>query len=53
MPLKSGVSKKTIAANIGELIASGYPQDQAVAIAHEKARDSRKKIANRMPRAKK
>jgi hypothetical protein len=33
MPLKKGKSKKSIAYNIGELVHSGRPQKQAVAIA--------------------
>lgn len=39
MPLKSGKSKKTISANIKELVKSGRPQNQAIAIAMEKARE--------------
>lgn len=42
MPLKSGSSEKTISDNIKELIAAGYPREQAVAIALEKARESKK-----------
>ncbi len=38
MPLKKGKSKKTIADNIRELIAAGYKQARAVAIALSKAR---------------
>lgn len=41
MPLKSGSSKKVIAANIAELVRSGKPQKQAVAIAYEKAGKSK------------
>ncbi len=37
MPLKSGTSDKTIAANIRELRKAGHPQDQSVAIAMRKA----------------
>jgi len=37
MPLKKGRSKKVISENIGELIHSGRPRDQAVAIAYDKA----------------
>ena len=37
MPLKEGNSKETVSDNIAELVDSGKPQDQAVAIAHDKA----------------
>lgn len=37
MPLKSGSSRKTISANISELMHSGRPQRQAIAIAMSKA----------------
>lgn len=37
MPLKKGSSKKTISSNIGELISSGRPKNQAIAIAMSKA----------------
>jgi hypothetical protein len=43
MPLKKGHSKKTISANIAELIAAGHPRPQAVAIAYENAGKSMKK----------
>ena len=43
MPLKTGKSRKVISENIRELRHSGYPQDQAVAIAFSKAGLSRKK----------
>lgn len=46
MPLKKGKSKKTISANIAELKNSGYPEDQAVAIAMDKAGMSKKRKKN-------
>jgi hypothetical protein len=46
MPLQSGTSKKTIHANIAELVRSGYPIKQAVAIAYEHARRSPRRPSN-------
>jgi len=43
MPLQKGKSKKTISNNIRELVQSGRPQKQAVAIAMSEARRSRAK----------
>ncbi len=43
MPLKRGSSRKTISANIRKLRHEGYPQDQSIAIALNKAGKSRKK----------
>lgn len=37
MPLRQGSSDATVSHNIGELVDSGYPQDQAVAIAEHQA----------------
>lgn len=42
-PLKSGYSRKTISANIAKEMRHGYPQKQAVAMAMESARKSKKK----------
>ena len=53
MPLKKGSSRKTISANIEELRASGYPQNQAVAIALETARRTGKMPAKKKRKAKK
>ena len=50
MPLKPGHDKKTISENIAELMRSGRPKKQAVAIALEKARES---LANARKRSKK
>ena len=43
MPLKKGSSKKVVSANIKELVQSGRPQKQAVAIALDNAGKSNKK----------
>lgn len=47
MPLKNGYSQRTISYNIKELMASGRPQKQAVAIALEKARETKAKANKR------
>lgn len=43
MPLKKGSGKKAISGNIRELMHSGRPQKQAIAIAMSEAGLSRKK----------
>ena len=43
MPLKEGSSEKTISKNIATEVSAGKPQDQAAAIAYEKARKSKDK----------
>lgn len=42
MPLAKGKSKKTVSKNIAELIRSGKPKRQAIAIALEMARRKKK-----------
>ena len=41
MPLKKGSSKAVVSSNIGELVKSGHPQKQAVAIALSESRKKR------------
>jgi pyrimidine operon attenuation protein/uracil phosphoribosyltransferase len=43
MPLIEGHDAKTVSANIKELMKSGRPQKQAIAIAMDEARRSKKK----------
>lgn len=43
MPLKRGKGKKVVSSNIRELMASGRPQKQAVAIAMKTAGKAKKK----------
>ncbi len=44
MPLKPGKSKAVVSSNISELVGSGKPQKQAVAIALNTARKSGAKM---------
>jgi hypothetical protein len=43
MPLKQGKSSKTISGNIKELMGSGKPQKQAIAIAIEESKKKKNK----------
>lgn len=43
MPLKKGTSNKTRNDNIAELRRSGYPANQAAAIAYDQQRKARRK----------
>lgn len=43
MPLKKGKSQKVVSANIKELMNTGRPQKQAIAIAMNNAGKSKKK----------
>ena len=43
MPLKSGRSNKVVSKNVRELVRSGRPQKQAVAIALRKAGKARRR----------
>lgn len=45
MPLKKGNSEEAISSNIAELIRSGRPRAQAVAIAYSEARKRKTKKA--------
>lgn len=53
MPLKKGSSKEVISENIKELILSGRPQKQAIAIALSEARRTGKGKIPKKPKGKK
>jgi hypothetical protein len=42
MPIKKGSSQKTVSQNIRELVSSGKPHDQAVAIALDAKKEALK-----------
>lgn len=44
MPLKIGSDKEVISYNVAELVKSGKPRRQAVAIAYQKAKESKRKL---------
>jgi hypothetical protein len=52
MPLKKGKGKKVIAANIQEMMRSGYPQKQAVAASFNQARGPEMKGMGRQKKKK-
>lgn len=53
MPLKRGKSQKTISSNIRKLRHEGYPQDQSIAIAENKAGNTLGKTIKRRRKGKK
>ncbi|NGX26560.1 MAG: hypothetical protein K940chlam6_00485 [Chlamydiae bacterium] len=52
MPLKKGKSREVISENIRELVQSGRPQKQAIAIALDEARRSGAKIPQKKKKSK-
>jgi len=53
VPLKKGKSRKVISRNVSELVHSGKPQNQAVAIALDVARKAGARIPRKRKRRKK
>ena len=52
MPLQKGSSRAAMSANIAELMKTGRPQKQAVAIAYSVAGEKRKRKKKRRPKSK-
>lgn len=52
MPLMPGKSKEAQSSNIRELIKSGYPQKQAVAISYSKMGESKPQQSKKKPSGK-
>jgi hypothetical protein len=43
VPLRAGKSQETVSENISEMVRAGHPQNQAVAAAMQKKRETGKK----------
>ncbi len=48
MPLKSGYSDKTFSGNLKELLKSGKPKKQALAISYSEKRQAEKKAGKKI-----
>jgi len=51
MPIKEGFTDKILAENIAELVRSGKPQQQAIAIAKDTQRKALEKMKSRRERS--